>query len=194
MGLVFLGLVWIFGLSGLLLNHSGWPVNRFWPSRQTTRFEQSITRPENQSGLAASQELMAQLGLAGEPDNIRLRADGDSLTFNVVRPGKIVQMKADLLSGVAAVETNRTNLVGVVFLLHAFTGVRAQQPENTRDWWLTGLWSLVMDLLCASLVLTVVSGLVISFRRGEDMPLRLAFFGLGILACLFFIFGLQWIY
>jgi hypothetical protein len=194
LSLALLMLVWIFFLSGLLLNHGNWPISQFWPSRQTTHLQQAITAPAGKAGLAAAEDLMAQLGLSGEPDNITARGGGDSLTFSVVRPGKIVRVDADLRAGVAAVETNRTNLVGATILLHTFTGVRALQPESSRDWSLTKAWSAAIDILSGGLLLIVFSGLYITFRRGEDLTARIAFLGLGILVCLFFLFGLQWIY
>lgn len=200
LGLVFLLLFWIFMLSGLILNHSKWVAPHYWATEEWEIQELAITPPAEKTGTTGAdasvlaKELMEQLELVGELDNPRIRDDGKKILFNVVRPGKAILVSANLEKGLAELKTRYTSMLGTGMGLHAFTGVRANQPESARDWIWTKVWSLVIDLLAVGMILIVIGGLIISFRRAEDLPLRIAFFGLGVLTCCFFMFGLQWIY
>ena len=45
LGLYFLFFLWLFALSGLLLNHSSWTFAQFWPNRQVSTFERRDPAP-----------------------------------------------------------------------------------------------------------------------------------------------------
>src|SRR4026207_530382 len=66
LGLYFLLFLWLFSLTGLLLNHSGWGFAEFWPQRKETRYEMSIETPPAGSELARARDLMRQLNVVGE--------------------------------------------------------------------------------------------------------------------------------
>ena len=86
---------------------------------------------------------MRQLGIDGE---IQWPAQQSGpFAFQASRPGLVVDVKADLEQGRATVQRNQLNAWGVMHLLHTFTGVRAGDARNARDWTLTTLWALSMD-------------------------------------------------
>lgn len=71
-------------------------VTEFWANRHEADFTPTITAPAPGNDLAQAQDLMRQLGLTGEVEWTRSRADSAHLEFRVSRPGRIVAVKADL--------------------------------------------------------------------------------------------------
>jgi len=195
-GLYLLCFLWLFSISGLLLNHPTWEFAQFWQSREQSTSAHDIRLPPPGEDLARARDLMAQLGVSGEIERIEARHGeaGPGLAVRVVKPGRITDVTADFDAGRATVERIQTNLWGVVHWLHHFTGVRLDRPELERDWVLTRLWSLAMDALCAGLVCLVGSGLYMwypQWRRSTAAWLSLA---AGAAGCGFFLFGLGWLY
>ncbi len=68
LGLVFLLFLWLFSLTGLLLNHGTWRIAQAANQRHETRFEQSVRQPVGATALARAQDVMQQLHLVGEID------------------------------------------------------------------------------------------------------------------------------
>ncbi len=58
-----------------------------------------------------------------------------TFTFQVSRPGLVVDVKADLRAGRATLQRTQLNMWGVMHVLHTFTGAPAADSRNRRDWW-----------------------------------------------------------
>ena len=191
-GLYFLFFIWLFSLSGLLLNHPRWKVAQFWSQRKQTSSEQSI-RPLMANGdLPRARELMAQLRISGEIERITTHPEEGRLDLQVVRPGRIVNIKADIEAGLGTVEEIETNWWGILHMLHKFNGVRMENPEQGRDWFVTKLWSFSMDAVCLGIIFLVLSGLYMGYQVKEKRRPGLGFLGAGMLCCGIFVFGLGW--
>ena len=192
LGLYFLVFLWLFALSGLLLNH-GWRFAEFWPQRSETKREQSITMPATSTDLSRAHDLMRQLNLAGEIEWTATRPTAERFDFRVQRPGRTVDVRVDVGKQTAAVQEIRINGWGVFRALHTFTGTRANAPTAERDWWLTKLWSFSMDALAAGLVFLMLTSAVLAFERRDKWLGAAISFTLGMLVCGFFVFGLRWL-
>lgn len=192
LGLYFLLFLWLFAVSGLLLNH-GWRFAEFWPQRKESKREQRIALPEAGSELARAQALMRQLDLAGEIEWTAARPTPQRFDFRVQRPGRTVDVRVDVAGQVATVQETRVNSWGVLRALHTFTGTRANAPTAVRDWWLTKLWSFSMDALAVGLVLLVITSVVLAIERRDKWFGSALALGLGVAACGFFVFGLRWL-
>ena len=192
LGLYFLVFLWLFAVSGLLLNH-GWKFAEFWPQRKESRREQAVAMPGVGTDLLRAQDLMRQLGLAGEIEWTAARPTPERFDFRVQRPGRTVDVRVDVAKQSAAVQEIRVNGWGVFRTLHTFTGTRANAPTAARDWWLTTLWSLSMDALAAGLILLVLTSIALAFERREKWRGAAVALGLGVGACGFFVFGLRWL-
>jgi hypothetical protein len=190
LGLYFIFFIWLFSISGLVLNHGKWPFADFWPQRRETASTLPITAPLETGDLAAARELMDQLGIAGEVNTTQRSADGGELDFQVTRPGHTINVEADLLGRRAEVKEIRVNAWGVLSALHHFTGVSMDDPGRERDWWLTTLWSVAMDAIAAGLVVLVASGLYLWYRLKRKRTLGLFAIAAGVACCGFFLFGL----
>lgn len=195
-GLYLLCFVWLFAVSGLILNHPTWEFAQFWQEREQSSAEVAIRVPPPGEQISRARDLMGQIGIAGEIQGIRTRAEaqGPGLEVQVLRPGLITDIRADFQTGTAIVERTRTNTWGVIHWLHQFTGVRMERPEMERDWVMTRLWSLAMDAVCAGLVFLVASSLYMWYPQIRKRRLGWSFLGAGVLACGLFLFGLSWIY
>ena len=191
-GLYFLVFLWLFAVSGLLLNHS-WRFTEFWNQRQQSTNECAIELPNSTDDLGQARNLMKQLGLAGEIERTTSQPATDRFDFRVVRPGRIEEVKTDLRKRRAIVQEIRVNAWGAIRMLHTFTGKPANAPRAERDWLLTRLWSLSMDAIALGLVVLVVSSLMLAYERRERWLGASIALGLGMAVGAFFLVGLRWL-
>jgi hypothetical protein len=192
LGLFFLVFLWLFAVSGLLLNHA-WRFSEFWSQRQQSTNEHRITLPKAETDLARARDLMQQLRLAGEIEWTTTQPAKDRFEFRVARPGRIVEVKADIGEQTATLQEIRVNGWGIVRMLHTFSGVQRTATRAERDWLLTKLWSFTMDALSVGLIVLVLSSLVMAYERRERWLGAGIALGLGLVACGFFVFGLRWL-
>ena len=189
-GLYFLLFIWLFSVSGLVLNHGRWPFADFWSEREESTSVRAIAAPGATGDLALARELMGQLGLAGEVASTRRRPESGEFEFQVTRPGLTTTVVADLPARRAEVRQIRVNAWGVMSALHHFTGVSMDDPARQRDWWLTRLWSFSMDAVAVGLIVMVLSGVYLWSRLRGKLRLGLLMLAVGTLGCAFFVYGL----
>jgi hypothetical protein len=183
LGLYLLFFTWLFVFTGLLLNHPRWQFAQFWPNRVQTTTEHDFQAPVGGSDVERARDLMRQLGIAGE---IQWPAQQSGpFAFQVSRPGRVLDVKADLEQGRVTVQRTQLNGWGVIHLLHTFTGVRDADARNTRDWALTTVWALSMDAVALGLIVMVFSSYVMWYRLrakrlGGIFALLLGFISCGV--------------
>jgi len=191
LGLYLLFFTWLFVFTGLLLNHPRWQFAQFWPNRLQTTTEHQVQPPAGASDMDRARNLMRQLGIAGE---VQWPAQQSGpFAFQVTRPGLVVDVKADLELGRATVQRSRLNTWGVMHVLHTFTGVRAGDVHNRRDWTLTTIWALSMDAVAAGLIVMVFSSYVMWYRLKGKRRGGIVALLLGFVSCGAFIAGVRWL-
>ncbi|MGH8639726.1 MAG: hypothetical protein ACREUZ_21555 [Burkholderiales bacterium] len=193
LGLYLLFFSWLFALTGLLLNHPRWEFAQFWPNRVQSTTEHQFQVPEAATGVGQARDLMRQFGIVGEIQWPAAQSPGGPLAFQVSRPGLVIDVKADLTSGRATLQRNDVNVWGVMHVLHTFTGIRAADSRNARDWMLTTVWAISMDAVAAGLIVMVFSSYIMWYRlkpkrRGGIIALLLGFVSSGA-----FLAGLGWL-
>jgi hypothetical protein len=193
-GLYLLFFLWLFSFTGLLLNHPGWTFAQFWPNRKQSDIERPIKPPPPGGDLAQARDILRQLGIDGEIGWTTTRPDLARFDFRVSRPGRTFEIRADLQRNVAAVHRIDLNGWGVMHILHTFTGVRMTDSMNSRDWALTTVWALSMDVLSAGLILMVLSSLSMWWRLKQKRRLGALALGLGLLSCGPFVIGFRWLW
>lgn len=191
LGLYFIFFIWLFSVSGLVLNHGKWPFADFWADREETTVTRPIVAPVATADLEAARELMRQLGLVGEVNRTERSPDGAEFRIQVARPGRTFDVEADLAAGRAEVKEIRVNVWGVMSALHHFTGVSISDPERERDWWLTRVWSLAMDAVALGLVFLVASGIYLWYHLPRKRRLGALALAAGVICCAWFVFGLS---
>jgi hypothetical protein len=193
-GLYLLLFLWLFSISGLLLNHPKWRFAEFWPQRRETSAERIIQPPTANDDMVVARDLMRQLALTGEIQWMETRPSSDEFQFRVHRPGNIVDVRANLASGRATLKRIRFNAWGVLRVIHLHTGVSIEDPRQTRDWLLTKVWSLSMDALAGGVAFLVLSGLYMWYQLTDKRRLGLAFLSLGVLSCGLYVYGFRWFF
>src|SRR5678815_5042365 len=146
-GLFLLFFLWLFAVTGLVLNHPTWSFAESWTKRTETNSERAITAlsPELRGDLAQAREILRQLGIEGEILWTTTRTDASQFDFQVRRPGHFFFLKADFAKKLVSVRQSDVNLWGVIKVLHTFSGVQMDDPRNRRDWALTSMWAFSMD-------------------------------------------------
>ncbi len=192
-GLVLLPFVGLFALTGLSLNHPEWSFTEFWTNRHETNFQRPIQPAVESTNLEKAQDMMRQLGISGQVQGITTYPASGHFDFSVVRPGRIISIRTDLNRGVASVNWIQTNGWGVMHMLHTFSGVRADDPSQQRNWVLTTLWSLSMDAVASGLAFMALSSLWMWYRLRTKRRLGMVVLLAGVLSCGFFVVGLRWV-
>ena|ERR1041385_702487 len=194
-GLYFLFFTWLFALSGLILNHPGWSFPESWKNRKERSFERQLTipGPEVKGDLAQAREIMRQLDIEGEILWTTTRTDPNQFVFQVRRPGDFFFLTADFTRKVVSVRHAHVNLWGVMKVLHVFTGV-LNDPPNNRDWWLTYIWAFSMDAVAAGLIFMVLSSFYMWWELPQKRVPGAVALGVGTIICGVFCFALRWIF
>ncbi|MGH9723370.1 MAG: hypothetical protein ACRD8O_24425 [Bryobacteraceae bacterium] len=194
LGLYFLFFLWLFAFTGLLLNHSSWKFAEFWPNRKVSGFERQVEAPRSGSDLDRARDVARQLGITGEIEWAASKPDSTLREFRVNRPGHnfVVTVNQDVNR--ANVQHTEINPWGVMRVLHTFTGLRAGDTRNQRDWILTTVWALSMDAVSAGLVVMVLSGLYMWYGLPSKRKSGMVAFVLGTMTCGVFVAGIRWLY
>ena len=182
LGLYFLFFLWLFGLTGLLLNHGQWSLATQANQRQESQFEADLTTLHGQTLLARAREAADQLGLRGEIDLPASQTPGQ-LVFTVSRPADACQVRVDLDQNRAAVRRFDNNRLGMLRVFHAFSGSRFNQPDSRRDWIVTSVWVFAMDALATGLIVMVLGSYVMWYRLKDRRALGWISVGSGFFLC-----------
>lgn len=192
-GLYFLLFLWLFSVTGLLLNHSNWRFHQYWPQRKQTTSQHQIQLPTQKTDLEKAQDLMQQLRISGEVEWPATPPAPGRFDFRVAKPGQTLEIKTNLAAGQATVERTQVNGWGVLTTLHTFSGVRVNDPKAQRDWLATKVWSFSMDAVAVGLLFMVCSSYYMWYRLKAKRLWGWVVLGLGTLSCGFFVAGLRWL-
>lgn len=195
-GLFLMFFVWLFALSGLLLNHPAWTFHEHWKNRKETYVKRPITKskPDVVEDLDQARDVMIQLGIEGDILWTTPRTDPGVLEFQVRRPGHFFFIQANWLQGSATVRHAEVNVWGVMKFLHVFSGNVADDPRNQRDWALTYVWAYSMDAVAAGLIVMVLSSVYMWFQLPQKRRMGGIVLALGCFSCGLFCVGLRWLF
>jgi hypothetical protein len=182
LGLYFLFFLWLFSLTGLLLNHGQWAVAHAANQRTETRYEQAIETPDGDTDLARARNLMRQLNIVGEIDWPSSQPPGH-LDINVSRPGDANQVRVDLERKRAMIQHFDNSRMAAFRIFHTFSGSRFSAPAAERDWFVTTLWVVAMDALSAGLIVMVLSSYYMWYRLKQRRRLGMVILAAGTVSC-----------
>jgi hypothetical protein len=190
-GLYLLFFCWLFAFTGLLLNHPKWTFADFWPNRSRSTTVRDIRVAANLAPLERAKDVSSQLEVNGEIQLPVRQPRDDQFAFQINRPGHIVEVSVDALTGRATLQRSTLNAWGVMNLLHTFTGVRTSDAINDRDWILTTIWAFAMDAVCIGLLVMVLSSYVMWYRLDGTRLAGFVALALGLTCCAGFVFGIR---
>ncbi len=190
LGLFFLFFLWLFSLTGLLLNHGKWAMAQAANQRRETRYEQNIRPPADGSEAARARDVLRQLGLVGEIDWPAAAQQPGRLEFNVSRPSDASQVRVDLAQNRASVRHFENSRLAAFRIFHTFSGSRFNTPDSQRDWILTTVWVVSMDALAAALIVMVCGSYYMWYRLKPKRRLGVIILAGGAVSCGIFVAGL----
>jgi hypothetical protein len=188
LGLYFLFFLWLFSLTGLLLNHGQWAIGQAANVRRETRYEQAIQTPIGDTDSARARDLMRQLNMVGEidwPASQPLR----HLDFNVSRPRDANQVRVDLDGKRASIQHFDNSGLATFRIFHTFSGSRFNAATTERDWMVTTVWVVAMDALSAGLIVMVLSSYYMWYRLEAKRRLGIIALAAGMVSCAAFFVG-----
>jgi hypothetical protein len=187
LGLYFLFFLWLFSLTGLMLNHGQWFQAMY--GRTQTSYERPIAGPSGDSQLARTRDVMRQLDLVGEIDWPASQPVAH-IDFNVARPNGAAQVRVDMNAKTAYVREFQNRRFDAFRIFHTFSGSRYNQPATQRDWVMTTVWVFAMDALAAGLIVMVLGSYYMWWRLKKRKSVGVAVLLAGAASCAIFVVGL----
>ena len=187
LGLYFLFFLWLFSLTGLMLNHQQWFRDLY--ERKETSYDSEIERPVGDTRLEQTRDVMRQLNLAGEIDWPVNQPVGH-IDFNVARPNGAAHVRVDLNAKTAYVRELQNGHLHAFQIFHTFSGSRFTQPASQRDWIMTTIWVFAMDALAAGLIVMVLGSYYMWWRLKKRKALGVTALVAGFVICGIFVAGL----
>ena len=188
LGLYMILFLWLFSISGLVMNHPKW----FGHHVDRVPSERSLTIPEETDPVARAKALQKQLGLDGEII-LKGQRKPDHFIFMIMRPQLRFAIDVELNTGKTKINRVTPATAQILGQMHTFSGVRAMwnEPAQEKDWIITRLWSFSMDAICIGLIVMVLSSLYMGYQLKEKRRWIILSFGLGLLVCAYFVWGLS---
>lgn len=186
-GLFFLLFLWLFAITGFLLNHPQW----FGAMPERTKQERTVEMPAGLDDDAKALALMEQLDLTGE--YLQSPPKEGHFLFRVIRPSRRYFVDVDLETQLAVITTATPGIWGQMGDLHTNNGVRAmyRESEPRKDWVMTRIWVFAMDALCVGVIFIVISSLYMWAQLKKKRISGLIALALGASSCAYFIWGLS---
>jgi hypothetical protein len=187
LGLYFLFFLWLFALTGLMLNHQPWFRSLY--DRAESRHVLSIETPLGDTVLEQARDVMRQLGLQGEID-FPVSQPVWHIDFNVSRPNGASQVRVDLTAKQAYVREFENGRLLAFQVFHTFSGSRFNQPASQRDWIVTSIWVWAMDALALGLIVMVFGSYYMWWQLKKRKALGVAVLACGVASCGVFVAGI----
>ena len=185
LGLLTLIFIWLFSLSGLVLNHGEWKFASFWEEREESKID-FIAPPDMLKNPAPEKDLMEFLKLSGELQVTNRTLE--RLEFRVHSPGFINDVHVDLANGSASKKTIRFNAWGKFRTLHTFNGMNKKDLSQTPNWLITNIWRFTMDGIAIALMIICVSSWVMWFKIRKEYKMGFVVLASSCMMTLYFIF------
>jgi hypothetical protein len=187
LGLFMLLFVWLFSLSGLLLNHgSKWKFASFWNERKeiTTSFPVSVVAGTDSSEMLKT--IMKELGISGEVTGVTL--DTDSIDFRVSIPGHERNLHINFKKGTCTQKELIFNGWGKMKTLHTFNGFNKNNPDAPPNWAVTRIWQFTKDILAIGFILLCFTSWIMWYKIRDRYSWGWLFLLSGVAISVFFVF------
>ncbi|MBT4511999.1 MAG: hypothetical protein HOC20_07310 [Chloroflexi bacterium] len=155
----------LFAVSGFILNHR-WSLWETWDSRQITEKQVTVNIAPDGTSLDRAQFVLEQLGIKGEVNTVFVDVAKNSMQIRAQRPGKLVELNLALDSGSGTLVLTDLGFWFIIRNLHTMSGLHSNLAEK-KNWVMTRVWSMTMDLTAVVMALLVLSGLFMWYSR-ED--------------------------
>jgi hypothetical protein len=161
LGLFLLLFIWLFSLSGLLLNHGKWKFTSFWDERKEKITKTSIHTTATDS-VALLKNIMQQLKISGEISGVWMSID--SIDLRVSIPGQVRDLHVDLRKQICTQKVITFNWWGTLRNLHTFNGVNKNNPGMQPNWVITHIWKFTMDGIAIGFIIMCISSWIMWYK------------------------------
>ncbi|MEO5602159.1 MAG: hypothetical protein ABIR06_14665 [Cyclobacteriaceae bacterium] len=185
-GLFLLLFIWLFSLSGLLLNHGNWKFASFWDQRQQKESIRKITLPNPMDSSVIISHIMQELEILGEVNNVKLTSG--ALDFRVGSPGRGRDLHVDLNDKTVLLKEYHLNIWGKIRTLHTFNGIDKGNISKPANWFITNVWRIAMDGIAIALILLCMSSWVMWYKIRKDYQWSAFVLIVGFLISLYFVY------
>jgi len=187
-GLYLLFFIWLFGFSGLLLNHH-WKFADFWEERKEISYDRYIQISKERDQYRLIHEIANQLDLNGSLSNVRFSTDSLLLNFIISKPGTRYDIQANLIDGNIMVSEMKFNKWGIMRALHVLRNPSLHEQGDRYQTRLASIWGFSMDIVSVVLILLCFGGWYLWIKA----PRKKFYLGLismvsGFILCIWFLF------
>jgi hypothetical protein len=161
-GLFLLWFIWLFSVSGLLLNHGKWKFAGFWDQRKQSVKVFTVNIPAGLDSESLLNALMKQTKISGEVSAVKLSKD--SIDFRVTIPGHERNIHFDMKKGKCISKEIEFNWWGKIRTLHTFNGIDKTRPSERPNWIMARVWQYSMDGIAAGLIILCISSWIAWFK------------------------------
>lgn len=165
LGLLLLIFIWLFSLTGLILNHGNWKFASFWEEREESII--NFTVPDSVLKNPSPQaRAMKFLKISGE---VQLQQKtSEILEFRVQSPGMVNDIHIDLANGSGTKKVLKYNMWGKLRTLHTFNGMNEENPSQSPNWVITNIWRFAMDAIAIGLIIICVSSWMMWYKVRKE--------------------------
>lgn len=157
LGLFLLLFIWLFGLSGMLLNNH-WGFANSWQKKEVTSYDKTIEISKERNKHILVGEIMDKLDMGGSIYNLRFSSDSSSLGFIASKPGMRYEVQADLVDGKIDIKETKLDEWEVMRSLHKLRNPTPnEQSEQYQPVW-AFIWSISMDIVSIGLIIICLGG------------------------------------
>jgi hypothetical protein len=191
LGLYFLLFLWLFAISGLVLNNTGWSFITSKPVDKSVEF--SVTTPaDDGDDVARALDIMAQVGITGEMHSINARVkEPYDFGFASIRPHAFTFVLVDFDEGIANVRVRKRGFWSGLGNMHTFASMATHRKGMSRDWWMTKLWSFATDALAVGVVVMLGGGIYMWWQIKPKRRVGIVCLAAGCVSCALFVVGLR---
>lgn len=186
LGLFLLLFIWLFSISGLLLNHGSWEFASFWEQRKQKESVTEMTLPIGLDSAGLLHLVMEKLEISGEVTNVKYSAD--AFDFRVGSPGVGRDLHVDVRRGTVSQKEYELNIWGKIRTLHTFNGVDKKNIDKQPNWIITHVWRFAMDGIAVALIFLCVSSWIMWYKIRKDYRWSATVLIAGFLTSIYFVY------
>ncbi len=185
LGLLLLIFIWLFSLTGLILNHGNWKFASFWEERKESTLD--FTVPDSVlRNPSAEARVMEFLKISGEIQT--QQKTSELLEFRVQAPGIVNDLHINLVSGSGTKKVIQYNVWGKLRTLHTFNGINKENPSQSPNWVITAIWRFAMNAIAIGLIIICVSSWLMWYKVRKEYRMGYAILAGSVVSVGYFLF------
>jgi len=185
LGLFILLFIWLFFISGLIMNHGKWKASKFYEKRVEEKTGYTVSASIIYGNPDVANTIKTHLNIAGEVSNIRIETG--TIGFRISSPGLVHEVNVDT-AGKGSIKIVKYNFWGKLLTLHLFNGMNKNDPEQRPNWMVTKLWRIMMDTTAIILIILSLGSWIMWYKVRQDYKAGYIFLAAGLIIAGYFLF------